>query len=119
MSESQQSQRHCTGCGQAIESAAAKFCQHCGQAIVRRAPRPSDWSQPFGGFGCASKILALCAIASVVSAIGGLLFGLAAVFDGSIGGVLVLVSMIWPIGLTIVFLRVRELGLRDEQSREP
>ena len=107
---------HCSGCGQVIESTTAKFCHNCGQVLVRVAPRPSDWSQPIEGIGCASTILATCAILCGLGTIVSLVFAPIAFVEAAGLGISALLSVILLAGLTIVFVRVRNLGLRDDDS---
>ena len=107
---------HCSACGQQVESTAT-FCQHCGHAIVRGSPRPSDWSEPIEGVGCASSLLALCAILCGLGA--ACCFVLTPVGLIEAPGLGILTAILLPLlaGLTIVFVRVLALGFRDDQSR--
>lgn len=119
MSENETPVRHCTECGKVVESAAAKFCQHCGTPVVRRPAEQSDWSQPLEGLGCVSKLLALCAILCGLSSFV-LLVIAPLVFVRRLGqGLVAFGALILSMGLTIVFVRVRELALKDEPTKGP
>ncbi len=119
MSEYETPVRHCTECGKVVESAAAKFCQHCGTPVVRRPAQQSDWSQPLEGLGCVSKLLALCAILCGLSSFILLVIAPLAFVHRFGEGVVAFGALILSIGLTIVFVRIREFGLKEEQTNRP